>query len=264
MSSSSSHTPFLSDTERNDDFFDESQDKHSFVPKRSARIGSVKLSAILFHTIMIFVYIVLTIAFIKNKPPQRLNIVYTPVGNSLEYIAQTIPDSPEDVGTSRYVGMESSPELDNAWYQLLRHHNIRLTDDDLRGINQSSISLGHGGGYLGMLGVYHELHCLKLVREALHLDYYGRGKSEKQKRILAGHAEHCVDALRQTAMCRADTTIFPYHWNNFTRTPAPTWVQTHECVNWDKFTQWLDSRVVDIHEPGLLTHPTFGPSYPTS
>src|ERR1700761_2745676 len=70
--------------------------------------------------------------------------------------------------------------------------------------------------------------------------------------------EYCIDALRQSTMCWADTTSFLYHWNDFSRTPAPTWIQKHECVNWGKLTEWLDTTVIDICEAGMLTHPKYG------
>lgn len=59
-------------------------------------------------------------------------------------------------------------------------------------------------------------------------------------------------------MCRADTAIFPYHWTNVTRLPSPTWVQKHECVNWDRLTEWLDERQIDAFAPNMLVHPEFG------
>ena len=38
-------------------------------------------------------------------------------------------------------------------------NHVRLSEEDLLAINQTSVPLG-SGGYLGMLGVYHELHCV--------------------------------------------------------------------------------------------------------
>ena len=63
-------------------------------------------------------------------------------------------------------------------------------------------------------------------------------------------------------MCHADTTIIPFHWRDDLRTPAPTWAQKHECIDWDRLTEWLDTRVIDIHEPGMLVHPMYGLSFP--
>ncbi len=39
-------------------------------------------------------------------------------------------------------------------------HNIRITDDELHALNSTSIPLSSGGGSMGMMAVFHELHCL--------------------------------------------------------------------------------------------------------
>ena len=38
--------------------------------------------------------------------------------------------------------------------------NMRISEEDLRKVNRSSIPLGNGGGYYGEMAVFHELHCL--------------------------------------------------------------------------------------------------------
>ena len=70
--------------------------------------------------------------------------------------------------------------------------------------------------------------------------------------------EHCIESLRQGVMCRADTSVFPFHWVDEGRMPMPTWMQRHECVNWDHLTEWLDTREVDVYARGMLTHPKWG------
>lgn len=66
-------------------------------------------------------------------------------------------------GISSYIVRNFSPYnsyfLVVARFLFFADHNIRLTDHDLREMNISSVPLGTGG-YQGMLGVMHELHCL--------------------------------------------------------------------------------------------------------
>ena len=38
--------------------------------------------------------------------------------------------------------------------------HIRVSEAELRRDNQQSVALTEGGGYLGWLGVFHELHCI--------------------------------------------------------------------------------------------------------
>ena len=60
---------------------------------------------------------------------------------------------------NRYAG-EPSKELDAAWNDLMAPMHIRVTAEELQQDNQESVQLKEGGGYLGWLGVFHELHCI--------------------------------------------------------------------------------------------------------
>lgn len=100
--------------------------------------------------------------------------------------AQTIRDAPSDIKASPFVGAPS-PEIDAAWDHLLRHHNLRIAEDEIKAMNISSIAFARGGGYHGMMAVFHELHCLRLVREATRQEYYYRGISDSEKAYLVGH-----------------------------------------------------------------------------
>lgn len=38
--------------------------------------------------------------------------------------------------------------------------NIRISNEEMKRLNQTSLKFADGSGQLGTLGVYHELHCL--------------------------------------------------------------------------------------------------------
>jgi Mycotoxin biosynthesis protein UstYa len=53
-------------------------------------------------------------------------------------------------------------------------------------MNLTSVQLNDGSGdYLAALDVYHHLHCLKLVKQYIHPEYYVMGES-----LMVGAAEH--------------------------------------------------------------------------
>lgn len=86
------------------------------------------------------------------------------------------------------------PELDAAWNELVQFSNIRVTAEDLRRINRTSVQLSDGSGmYWSGLNVHHQLHCLKMLRQAIYPEYYFEGK--KPPRHLEGHIDHCVDSM---------------------------------------------------------------------
>lgn len=47
---------------------------------------------------------------------------------------------------------------------------MRVSEQDLRAVNRSSIPLGVGGGYYGEMAVFHELHCLVLGASSLVIE----------------------------------------------------------------------------------------------
>ena len=65
----------------------------------------------------------------------------------------------QNLSDSPYAGTPS-PDIEAAWTDLLSPMHIRITEAELRRDNQDSVALPEGGGYLGWLGVFHELHCI--------------------------------------------------------------------------------------------------------
>ncbi|KAH8651549.1 hypothetical protein BGZ60DRAFT_388156 [Tricladium varicosporioides] len=73
------------------------------------------------------------------------------------------------------------------------------------------------GNQKGSYAVYHQLHCL----QALRVGYYTALSAMNESRQLTAeelkgefmgspaHAQHCIDYLRQSLMCHADTNIEP-------------------------------------------------------
>ncbi|KAK8014036.1 hypothetical protein PG990_007332 [Apiospora arundinis] len=59
-------------------------------------------------------------------------------------------------------------------------------------------------------------------------------------------------------MCRPDTSVFPYFWSDVNRYPNPRWNQNHQCVDWEKFEEFLEPRRVDIFAPNVMVHPKYG------
>lgn len=92
------------------------------------------------------------------------------------------------------------PELDAAWDELIQYSNVKVKSDDLRRINGTSVRLRDASGelseyYWSGLNVHHQLHCLKMVRQAMFPDYYP--KNNKTMRHFEEHLDHCVDSERR-------------------------------------------------------------------
>lgn len=113
------------------------------------------------------------------------------------------------------------------------------------------------------------------VRQSLHPDYYGelntkeqnRGqhlgihsfKLIKQERNPADCADHCLDALRQFVMCKADVSILTYDWMPQFHRPWPNFEIQHKCANWDHIQDWAEAHSFDGFDERLVKHPNYHP-----
>lgn len=51
-------------------------------------------------------------------------------------------------------------------------------------------------------------------------------------------------------------------WGANQETPLADFATPHECINQDIFDEWIDTKSVNIFEPGFLVHPVYGASFP--
>jgi hypothetical protein len=79
---------------------------------------------------------------------------------------------------------------------------------------------------------------------------------------LTNLTEHCLDFLRQAAMCHADLGLITFQWSPDSLVPVAN-ATTHQCANWEKIDAWTRARTVDMMKPGWLVHPTKGMSCPS-
>jgi len=79
------------------------------------------------------------------------------------------------------------------------------------------------------LKAFHHLHCLKVMRKA-----WSDNENSIPPTIASGHIYHCLDALRQDIMCRADDTPMP----TILKPDQVGNGQVMMCRNFDKLVQW--------------------------
>jgi hypothetical protein len=74
----------------------------------------------------------------------------------------------------------------------------------------------HGTGqYLASIDVFHQLHCVDILRKSLYREYYNKHEEafiSTPESVVQEHLEHCVEMLRQTIMCHGDTSLLTYNW----------------------------------------------------
>ncbi|KAK4504788.1 hypothetical protein PRZ48_002750 [Zasmidium cellare] len=142
---------------------------------------------------------------------------------------------------SNFTG-EPRHELDVAWSNLLRSTKIRVSEDEMRTMNKTSVSLRDGTGYLGYPEVLHQLHCVKRVYQFRHQDYYTDLDPDT---FGIHHWDHCIEVLRRGIMCNADLTIDTFKWHDGEIKGISSHPRT--CKNWKAFEEWSDARALHFN-----------------
>ncbi|KAK0705715.1 hypothetical protein B0H67DRAFT_675727 [Lasiosphaeris hirsuta] len=146
-----------------------------------------------------------------------------------------------DRGGQEYVG-PPEPAIDEAWeallggwYSPLREecHEVDLADSTFR--------WPESGFSLSGLDVYHSLHCLNRLRQALHPTYYAKVFSSPTDPSLANHIDHCINHIRQSLQCHADLT--PMEWRLVGGSRLILKTDTlHTCRDFDRIHAWATSK----------------------
>jgi len=111
---------------------------------------------------------------------------------------------------------------------------------------------GHTGGYFAhptlaprrsTFSAYHQLHCLHAIREAyyeaIHAANEGRPAipEEMDSHIAPRHIRHCIDLIRQSLMCNADTTI---EVKDYETGGVRGFGTEHQCKDWFGLVRWTE------------------------
>lgn len=64
--------------------------------------------------------------------------------------------------------------------------------------------------------------------------------------------DHCLETLRISVMCSADTSLYTFFWNTtYADRPLPKSSSNRKCVDWEGLESWADARKVPLN-PVLL------------
>ncbi|KAL0576585.1 hypothetical protein V5O48_005378 [Marasmius crinis-equi] len=138
----------------------------------------------------------------------------------------------------------SSPELDDAWEELYGFGISRITKDQAALLpNKTQPIPGDEGHYIAELDVFHNLHCLNMVRKALDPGYYPDWNITASEKS-AQHVSHCIDWIRQSIMCHADTSVIVWQWEDWVNSTIVKGDVAHTCRNFEKIQDWAKERIL--------------------
>ena len=159
-------------------------------------------------------------------------------------------------GKTSYQG-PPTPERDELWRGLYRHMDSHISAEEAKLLpNKTAPEYEYeGSGYLIVLNLFHDLHCLDSIRQyawyfmeeqwnSTH-NPYTLYESPTEAVIAKGgkgtsleHVDHCIDILRQSTQCNADITPNVFQYSSKVDKIMARGTVVHECRNFDKIIDW--------------------------
>ncbi|KAF2820824.1 hypothetical protein CC86DRAFT_303992 [Ophiobolus disseminans] len=162
---------------------------------------------------------------------------------------------PPDPAWSRQM---PGPEADEVWDEILidrfipvtREQIIKLGKDPKTAVQlrDSDWHLGDNA-YMAGLDIFHQLHCVDLLRRTAYSAYYNETPPlrTERPRIAEYHVNHCVDLIVQQLTCSANYHMFTMHWVKKERYPSPDFSVHRKCPNFQNLWDWRQRNTLDPH-----------------
>ncbi|KAJ8128572.1 hypothetical protein O1611_g5058 [Lasiodiplodia mahajangana] len=151
---------------------------------------------------------------------------------------------------SKYSGTPTD-EQDAAWDDLMRPVYFNASLEEVIKAEETvrdNLAVVAEGGYLANLAVYHELHCLRQLRFWLYKDRYYPNITEIGDKHQHEHLDHCLETLRLSVMCSANTALYTFYWEDEGQVRPNTQSNSRSvCVKWGPLEKWAYSRRVPAH-----------------
>ncbi|KAI0549715.1 hypothetical protein F4679DRAFT_248238 [Xylaria curta] len=239
------HLPFLG---KLDDIEPQKQEqKHSMkIP-----ITCVRLYLVLHHvlTIILLWEFYRKESFVLLDPIHPMGRTWSPAQHVIEYELND-EHTTNHTYYSKYSGAPTD-EQDAAWDDLMRPVYFNASLEEVIKAEEtvrSDLAVVEEGGYLANLAVYHELHCLRQLRFWLYKDRYYPNITETGDKHQHEHLDHCLETLRLSVMCSANTALYTFYWEDERQVRPNTQSNSRSvCVKWEPLEKWAYSRRVPTH-----------------
>ena len=159
--------------------------------------------------------------------------------------------------SNKFVG--AGPEVDKAWREISYDMGDQwIPKSALPKLGDSSsllVNHPHTGeeGYRVGMEVFHQLHCINLLRRVTYKEYYEPlgGEFGHGPEALRKHTDHCLEVLRLNIQCNADIGLFTFYMVEGDPLAWPQLNSNHVCRNFEGIREWaLDNSVGNMEVLG--------------
>ncbi|KAI1453925.1 hypothetical protein F4805DRAFT_354269 [Annulohypoxylon moriforme] len=142
---------------------------------------------------------------------------------------------------------EGAPNAQNnaAWERLLEVGVVGISEkENLRLTNGSASAPRNPDQYMVELELFHQLHCLKWLRDQIFEFHDAFDNSHALMNIpqRKDHNDHCIDYLRQAIMCHGDITPITFEWISEINGYIAHHSTEHQCRNFEAIYNWAKDR----------------------
>ncbi|KAH7346266.1 hypothetical protein BKA65DRAFT_399045 [Rhexocercosporidium sp. MPI-PUGE-AT-0058] len=188
----------------------------------------------------------------ETVPSKNIQLAQVKFGTPVDFKEDGHEILVTSIEDATYVGAPSQA-IDDAWTQLLWGRYFSISESEAKELwgNDYEAYWDHDkSGYTAGFDMFHQLHCLNQIRQALHRDYYPEtaihGEVKKRGRtcakILGKYLEHCINHIRQSLMCWGSTAVtpikfFPGYGHGYVKSDA-----MHTCRKFEPIREFVSER----------------------
>lgn len=155
-----------------------------------------------------------------------------------------------------------SPEVDEAWERIGNVSGVRLTAAELRRMGHDPRNVwtfpDQEDAYWGLPEVYHQTHCIDMMRRAAFPEYYGNLRKLYANLTFPfeAHLLHCQMVLLKAITCASDLDLVTFHKLEGVDGPSPVYrtelagtrATLRKCKNWNAIRDWKEKNMVIVND----------------
>ncbi|KAF8533201.1 hypothetical protein BDD12DRAFT_866480 [Trichophaea hybrida] len=140
----------------------------------------------------------------------------------------------------------NTPERDKAWEDLYDFGISRIPASAAGKLVNKTVPISRDPDYYVVeLDVFHQLHCLNMIRKRL---WSNETFSADHELMGIEHLSHCIDSLRQSLMCSSDISPLTWVWDEKAKEAKEIMEVQHTCRDFGKIQEWARENMVGVFD----------------